>query len=185
MRITKVYTRSGDAGQTSLGTGERVSKASPRVCAYGEVDETNAAIGLARVVAPADFSDALLSEIQHDLFTIGGALATPAPERLKEGQRTKVVMDHARIEALEGAIDAVETELVPLKAFVLPGGTPKAAALHFARTVCRRAERAVVHLARQEPVASEVLVYLNRLSDLLFVLARLANQRSGVPDVAW
>ena len=155
--------------------GSRVAKNHVRVCAYGEVDETNAAIGLARVVAPADFSDALLSEIQHDLFTIGGALATPAPERLKEGKRTKV----------EDAIDAVETELEPLKTFVLPGGTPKAAALHFARTVCRRAERAVVHLARQEPVAGEVLVYLNRLSDLLFVLARLANRRSGVPDVAW
>ena len=105
--------------------GSRVAKNHVRVCAYGEVDETNAAIGLARVVAPADFSDALLSEIQHDLFTIGGALATPAPERLKEGKRTKVVMDHARIEALEDAIDAVETELEPLKTFVLPGGTPK------------------------------------------------------------
>lgn len=181
----RIYTKTGDAGETSLMGGSRVAKDHVRVCAYGDVDETNAAIGLARVVAPADFSDALLSEIQRDLFTIGGALATPAPERLKEGQRTKVVMDHARIEALEGAIDAVETELEPLKTFVLPGGTPKAAALHFARTVCRRAERAVVHLARQEPVAGEVLVYLNRLSDLLFVLARLANKRSGVPDVAW
>lgn len=181
----KIYTKTGDAGETSLLGGERVTKDHIRVCAYGDVDETNAAIGLARVVPPQDFSDALLAEIQRDLFSIGGALATPEPARLKEAQRAKLVVADERIAALERAIDAAEAELKPLQAFVLPGGTPKAAALHFARTVSRRAERAVVHLAHREHVPAEVLVYLNRLSDLLFVLARQANARSGVPDVAW
>jgi cob(I)alamin adenosyltransferase len=165
--------------------GGRVSKDHIRVSAYGDVDETNAAIGLARVTAPADFASDLLTAIQHDLFTIGGSLATPEPERLKQQQRHKVVVEAARITALEAAIDAADLELTPLRAFVLPGGTAKAGALHLARTVCRRAERTVVHLGHLEHVPEEVLVYLNRLSDLLFTLARLANHRGGVADVTW
>ena len=181
----KIYTRTGDSGETSLMGGERVLKDHLRVSAYGAVDEANAAIGLARVAAPADFESDLLAAIQRDLFTIGGALATPEPERLKQQQRDKVVVEAARIAAIEAAIDAADRELPALRAFVLPGGTPKAAAFHVARTVCRRAERNVVHLGQVEPVPGDVLVYLNRLSDLLFTLARLANHRAGVADVTW
>lgn len=181
----KIYTKTGDAGDTSLMGGGRVPKYHLRVAAYGDVDETNAAIGAARVTRPARLADALLAEIQRDLFTIGGALATPRPHRLKQRQRDKVVIAEERIAALERAIDAADGELPPLRAFVLPGGTPKAAALHLARTACRRAERAVVRLAREEPVPAEILVYLNRLSDLLFMLARLANARARKKDVTW
>ena len=165
--------------------GGRVPKDHVRVAAYGDVDETNAAIGVARVTAPADFESDLLAAIQHDLFTIGGALATPEPERLKQAQRDKVVVEAARIAALEAAIDAADQVLPALTAFVLPGGTPKAAAFHLARTVCRRAERNIVHLGRSEHVPADVIIYLNRLSDLLFTLARLANHRAGVADVTW
>lgn len=165
--------------------GGRVSKDHARVLAYGDVDEVNAALGVVRTTAPADLADELLSAIQRDLFTIGGALATPEPDRLKAPQRSKVVVPADRIQALEQAIDAAEVELPALTAFVLPGGTPKAAALHLARTACRRAERTVVHLSHQEAVPEEVVVYLNRLSDLLFTLARLANHRAGVRDVTW
>jgi len=181
----KIYTKTGDGGETSLMGGGRVSKDHIRVSAYGDVDETNAAIGLARVTAPTDFEADLLATIQHDLFTIGGSLATPEPDRLKQQQRDKVIVPADRIVALEAAIDAADRELPPLTAFVLPGGTPKAAALHLARTICRRAERTVVHLGHLEHVPEEVLVYLNRLSDLLFTLARLANHRAGVADVTW
>ena len=181
----KIYTKTGDTGQTALMGGLRVGKDHVRVAAYGEVDEANAAIGLARATAPNDLADALLEAIQRDLFAIGGALATPAPERLKSRQKAKVVMAPERIKLLEKSIDQAAAELPALKAFVLPAGTPKAAALHHARTVCRRAERAVVRLAAGDAVSPEVLVYLNRLSDLLFTLARLANHRSGVADVTW
>lgn len=181
----RIYTKTGDHGETALMGGARVSKDHIRVQAYGEVDETNAAIGLARTTAPTDFADALLVAIQRDLFTIGGRLATPEPDRLQEGQREKVAVPAERIAALERAIDEADAELPPLKAFVLPGGTPKAAALHLARTVSRRAERAVVGLSHVEAVPAEVLLYLNRLSDLLFTLARLANHRAGTPDVTW
>jgi len=181
----KIYTRTGDEGETSLMGGGRVAKDHLRVAAYGDVDETNAAIGLVRSTAPADFEDALLGDVQRDLFAIGGALATPEPERLKPRQRDKVVIDAGRVEALERAIDACDAELAPLTAFVLPGGCAKAAALHLARTVCRRAERTTVHLAHVEHVPDDVLVYLNRLSDLLFTLARLANHRAGIADVHW
>ena len=181
----KIYTRTGDGGETALMGGGRVAKDHARVHAYGEVDEANAAVGVARACAPADLADDLLAAIQRDLLTIGGRLATPEPDRLREPQRAKVAVAPERIEAIEQAIDAATAELPALTAFVLPGGTPKAAALHLARAVSRRAERAVVHLSHVEEVPEEVLVYLNRLSDLLFTLARLANHRAGVPDVTW
>lgn len=164
--------------------GGRVPKDHARVMAYGDVDETNAAIGLARSTAPALLDD-LLGAVQRDLFSIGGALATPEPERLRSAQRDKMVVAPERVAALEAAIDDAERELPALTSFVLPAGSPKAAALHLARTVCRRAERSVVQLSRQDQVIPEIIVYLNRLSDLLFVLARLANHRSGVRDVIW
>jgi cob(I)alamin adenosyltransferase len=181
----KIYTKTGDRGETSLMGGGRVSKDHARVLAYGDVDEANAALGVARTTVPTDLADGLLASIQQDLFTIGGALATPEPERLRQQQRSKVVVPPERIAALERAIDEADGELPPLQAFVLPGGTPKATAFHLARTVCRRAERTVVHLSHQEEVPDEVVVYLNRLSDLLFTLARLANHRAGVQDVTW
>ncbi len=183
----KIYTKTGDRGETSLMGGRRVPKDDTRVAAYGDVDETNAAIGVVRATAPADLADALLGDVQRDLFAIGGALATPEPGRLTAARRAKVAVTAARVRALEKAIDSAEAELTPLKAFVLPGGSPKAAALHVARTVCRRAERSVVRLAREERVAGgrQILIYLNRLSDLLFVLARQANRRAGLPDVTW
>ena len=181
----KIYTRTGDAGDTGLMGGGRVPKDDPRVVAYGDVDETNAAIGVARAAEPAGAHDELLAGIQRDLFTIGGSLATPEPGRLKEAQQAKLRIPAGRIAELEAAIDAADHELAPLKAFVLPGGTPAAAALHLARTVCRRAERAVITLARQQEVAGGIIIYLNRLSDLLFTLARLANHRAGRPDITW
>ena len=183
----RIYTKTGDRGETSLMGGRRVPKDDRRVAAYGDVDETNAAIGAARATHPLEPGDALLADIQRDLFTIGGALATPRPTTLGAARRAKLAVTAARVRALERAIDAAERELAPLRRFVLPGGCPKAAALHVARTVCRRAERSVVRLAREERVAGGrmILVYLNRLSDLLFVLARQANRRAGEPDVAW
>lgn len=181
----KIYTTTGDGGETALMGGGRVSKDHIRVHACGEVDETNAVIGLVRTTPPTDFADELLAAVQHDLFTVGGQLATPEPDRLKEPQREKVAVAAERIAALERAIDEAEGELPPLRAFVLPGGTAKAAVLHLARATSRRAERAVVHLGHVDPVPSAILVYLNRLSDLLFTLARLANHRAGTPDVTW
>jgi len=181
----KIYTKTGDSGQTSLMGGARVPKDHLRVAAYGDVDEANAAIGAARVTPPGKLVSGLLGDIQKDLFTIGGALATPRPQRLKPKQRDKVVVAAGRVTALERAIDAADAELPPLRAFVLPGGTPKAAAFHLARTACRRAERAVVRLSHEEPVPPEIIVYLNRLSDLLFMLARLANRRARKRDVTW
>jgi len=180
-----IHTKAGDDGETALMGGGRVSKDHGRVHAFGEVDEANAAIGLARTTAPTDLADGLLAAIQRDLFTIGGRLATPEPARLEASRREKVAVAPERIAALERAIDEADAELPPLRAFVLPGGTPKAAALHLARAVSRRAERAVVRLGHTEEVPPEVLVYLNRLSDLLFVLARLANHRAGAADVTW
>lgn len=165
--------------------GGRVAKDHVRVAAYGDVDETSAAIGVARATAPRDLADALLGAVQQDLFAIGAALATPEPGRLKARQREKMVVAPERVAALEQAIDGADAELPPLAAFVLPGGSPKAAALHLARTVCRRAERAVVRLSRDEAVPDEIVVYLNRLSDLLFTLARVANRRAGVAETPW
>jgi cob(I)alamin adenosyltransferase len=180
----KIYTRSGDEGDTGLFGGGRVPKDHPRVAAYGDVDELNSALGVARATAPADFFDPLLESVQRDLFAIGGHLATPDPERVTSALE-KATLSELRVVEFERAIDQADEELPPLRAFVLPAGTPKAAALHLARTVCRRAERSVVHLAQEAPVHELFIVYLNRLSDLLFTLARLANHRAGLGDRTW
>ena len=182
--LMRIYTRTGDTGETGLFGGGRVAKDNPRVAAYGEVDELNSALGVVRAAEPAALFDAELEAIQRDLFAIGGHLATPDPEKVRAALE-RATLSSARIQDFETAIDAAEAELPPLKAFVLPAGTPKAAALHLARTVCRRAERRVVSLAREEPVPELFLVYLNRLSDYLFTLARLANLRDGRGDVIW
>jgi cob(I)alamin adenosyltransferase len=179
-----IYTRTGDTGETALFGGGRVSKHDPRVAAYGDVDELNAAVGAALAGPPVDFAADLLREVQQDLLAIGGQLASPHPEKVAKAL-TKARLDDGRVAALEAAIDRADAELQPLTAFVLPGGTPKAAALHVARTVCRRAERSVVGLHRGQGVPRLILTYLNRLSDLLFTLARLANHRAGVPDRTW
>jgi len=182
--VMKIYTRTGDAGDTGLFGGGRVPKDHPRVAAYGDVDELNSAIGVARATAPAQAFEPLLESIQRDLFALGGQLATPDPTRVAKALE-KAQLSDERIAELERLMDAADEELTPLRAFVLPAGTPKACALHLARTVCRRAERSVVALARENEVPPVFLVYLNRLSDLLFTLARLANHRDGAGDVTW
>ena len=180
----RIYTRTGDEGDTGLFGGGRVSKDDPRVEAYGAVDELNAAIGMARAIELMPRVDEILAPVQRDLFGLGAILATPDLIKMQE-QLAKARIDDARITQLERAIDAGEDELEPLKAFILPGGTPKAAALHVARTVCRRAERRVVHLQQTVELPPLVTIYLNRLSDLLFVLARVANRRAGAGEVTW
>ena len=180
----RIYTRTGDAGETGLFSGGRVPKDHARVQSYGDVDELNSTIGLVRATEPCILSDVLLESIQRDLFAIGGHLATPDPERVRQALE-KASLSDDRITTLERAIDTAEDELPPLRAFVLPAGTPKAAALHLARTVCRRAERSVVHLSHDADVPELFITYLNRLSDLLFTLARLANHQAGVRDVTW
>jgi cob(I)alamin adenosyltransferase len=184
----KIYTRKGDDGTTGLFGGARVSKGSLRVRAYGEVDELNSTLGLARAErvgassGPDATVDGLLGDIQSRLFDVGAELATLPGRDDKLG--IPLVTDDD-VALLEQAIDRAEAELEPLRTFVLPGGTRASAALHVARTVCRRAERSIVELAMEEPVRPEVVRYVNRLSDLLFTLARLANRRAGVPDVPW
>jgi cob(I)alamin adenosyltransferase len=180
----KIYTRTGDEGETGLFGGGRVPKDHPRVAAYGDVDELNSVIGLVRATEPVTLFDELLASIQRDLFSIGGHLATPDPAKVARALARAELSDE-RIALFERAMDEAELELPALRAFVLPAGTPKAAALHVARTVCRRAERAVVALAHETTVPEQFLVYLNRLSDLLFTLARLANFRGGAGDVTW
>ena len=180
----KIYTRTGDSGDTGLFGGGRVPKHHVRVQAYGDVDELNSFIGLVRATLPVEFEDALLESIQRDLFSIGGHLATPDPDKVRKALE-KASLSSGRIAEFERIMDAADRELPPLTAFVLPAGTPKAAILHVARTVCRRAERQVVSLASEETVPDLFLVYLNRLSDLLFTLARLANHRAGAGDVTW
>jgi cob(I)alamin adenosyltransferase len=180
----KIYTRTGDQGDTGLFGGGRVPKDHPRVAAYGDVDELNSALGVARAAADRQFFDELLESIQRDLFSIGGHLATPDPERVRKALQ-KASLSPDRIQQFEQVMDEAEKALPPLRAFILPAGTKTAAALHLARTVCRRAERAVVHLAQAESVPELFLIYLNRLSDLLFTLARLANLRDGVSDTTW
>ena len=180
----KIYTRTGDEGDTGLFGGGRVAKDDPRVEAYGAVDELNAALGLARSIEMMPRVDEVLAPVQRDLFAIGALLATPDHDKMRE-QLAKARIDDGRIAELERAIDAGEAELEPLKAFILPGGTPKAAALHVARTVCRRAERRVITLQRTVPLPQLAIIYLNRLSDLLFVLARVANKRAGAGEVTW
>lgn len=181
----KVYTRAGDSGKTTLFGGEQVRKDSARVSTYGEVDELNAALG----VAGAELEDAdlreWLSAIQASLFNLGGELAVPDVEALEaKGKGIPRVAD-AEVDELERWIDQLDSELTPLRNFVLPGGTRAAAALHLARTVCRRAERRVVWLAEREEIAPVLIRYLNRLSDLLFVMARTANHRAGVAESTW
>jgi cob(I)alamin adenosyltransferase len=180
----RIYTRTGDEGQTGLFGGGRVPKDDPRVEAYGAVDELNSFIGMARAIEILPRIDEVLAPIQRDLLGLGAILATPDLDKMKE-HLAKARIDNERIEQLERAIDAGEEELEPLKAFILPGGTPKSAALHVARTVCRRAERRVVHLQETVELPPLVTIYLNRLSDLLFVLARVANRRAGAGEVTW
>jgi cob(I)alamin adenosyltransferase len=180
----KIYTRTGDGGDTALFGGGRVPKHDPRVMAYGEVDELNAVLGLVRSAEPRGFFDPLLETIQRDLFAIGGQLASPDPSRVAKALE-KAELSASRVSEFERVMDEAEGELLPLRSFVLPAGAPKAVALHLARTVCRRAERSVVSLSHASDVPIAFLVYLNRLSDLLFTLARLANHRAGVSDVTW
>jgi cob(I)alamin adenosyltransferase len=177
MRISKVYTRTGDKGETSLVGGKRVSKASPRVDSYGEVDELNSIIGLARARLIDEEIDATLGVIQNDLFTLGADLASPSDIEVPR-------INELFISTLEQVSDHYLAELEPLKEFILPGGSDAGAALHLARTVARRAERRVVALAEIEEVNSLAVVYLNRLSDLLFILARAVNRREAIPEKA-
>ncbi len=180
--LVKIYTKTGDEGETGLFAGPRVSKDHPRIEAYGEVDELNSVLGMVRAEnLPAEL-DQLLSQIQNELFAVGAELATPDPV----ANDTRYVSGE-QIARLELAIDQNEANLQPLKQFILPGGTKPAAALHFARSVCRRAERRLITLRNQSdpPVSGDVVKYINRLSDLLFVLARAANSAAGVADVPW
>jgi cob(I)alamin adenosyltransferase len=184
----RIYTRTGDRGETGLFGGQRVRKDDRRVEAYGDVDELNSVLGVAIAALEREAAGEIavgLRGIQSDLFTVGANLATPAPE---DGGRPSAhipALSDGRVEEMERWIDRAEEELAPLKAFVLPGGSAAAAQLHLARTVCRRAERRVVTLAEVAHVGPEWITFLNRLSDLLFTLARLANHRAGVPDVPW
>ncbi len=181
----KIYTKTGDRGDTGLFGGGRVGKDHPRVEAYGDVDELNAALGLARAIEMMPRVDEVLVPIQRDLFAIGALLATPEHDKMRQ-QLTKARIDEERITQLERAIDDGEAELEPLRAFIVPGGTAKSAALHVARTVCRRAERRVIALTHDGVELPPVVIkYLNRLSDLLFVLARVANRRAGAAEVTW
>ncbi|MDP1653796.1 MAG: cob(I)yrinic acid a,c-diamide adenosyltransferase [Rhodocyclaceae bacterium] len=174
-RLSKIYTRTGDAGTTGLGDGSRTAKDAPRVAALGDVDELNSVIGLLLCEDLPDEVRTLLTGVQHDLFDLGGELSVPGGTFLKDTQPAR----------LEAAIDRFNGELAPLKEFILPGGTRPAALAHHARTVCRRAERVVVALAHHETVSEPARQYLNRLSDLLFVLARWLNKHAGCGDVLW
>jgi len=180
----KIYTKTGDGGETSLFGGGRVPKSHPRVRAYGDVDELNSALGIVRATEPRNEEDWLLESIQRNLFAIGGHLATPDPEKVAAAL-AKAALSHDQVEELEAVIDRATEVLPPLTAFILPAGTPKAAAFHLARTICRRAERSIVQLSHETPVPNLFLEYLNRLSDALFVLARLANHRAGLDDTTW
>jgi cob(I)alamin adenosyltransferase len=178
----KIYTRTGDSGETALLGGKRVSKADPRVAAYGDVDELNAWLGLARAGALASELAAMIEKIQRDLFAIGSRLADPGSKVANRVEKTAVTGED--VKRLEAWIDQLESEVPVLRRFILAGGSPGGASLHVARTICRRAERSVVGLG-PEQVESEILVYLNRLSDLLFVMARVANRRDGAPELEW
>jgi cob(I)alamin adenosyltransferase len=181
-RGMRLYTKTGDDGTTGLFGGVRVNKDSERVETYGTVDELNAVLGLVRASgAPAEM-DELLEAIQNDLFAVGAEIACAPGKEVRLGCDP---VGDGRIAALEQAIDRAEEALPALKNFVLPGGSPSAAALHHARTVCRRAERLLVRTSRSGSVRNELVIYLNRLSDLLFALARRANQLAGLPDVPW
>lgn len=177
----KIYTKTGDKGDTSLFGGQRVPKDALRIEAYGTVDELNSMLGIVRSDNADKELDAILDRVQNDLFDLGADLATPRSVTSKQIKRIE-----ARHSAhLEHMIDTLEAHLKPLRTFILPGGSPVAARLHFARTVCRRAERTVVRLSRNEDIGEGITVYLNRLSDLLFVMARYANRTAGIPETKW
>jgi cob(I)alamin adenosyltransferase len=178
----KIYTKTGDAGETSLFDNSRVSKADQRVDAYGEVDELNACLGAARAAGVDADVSALLEAIQRDLFAVGARLADPS-SRIAD-RVTKAAVTDAQVQHLEETIDRLESGLAPLRRFILPGGSMPGALLHLARTVCRRAERRVVGLGAGS-VEANVVIYLNRLSDLLFVMARAVNHRTGAPETEW
>jgi len=182
--VTKIYTRTGDQGQTSLLGGGRVPKDHLRVAAYGDVDELNTALGVVLACEPLGPERDLLGRIQHDLFAIGGQLAAPDPAKVAR-VLAKASISETRIGEMEAAIDRATAALPPLETFIVPGGGMKGAWLHVARTVCRRAERGVVALSRTDDVPPHILVYLNRLSDLLFTLARLANHQAGLAERPW
>jgi len=179
----KIYTKTGDTGETGLIDGSRVRKDAPRVAAYGDVDELNAVVGIVKAHCSDAALNAVLHAIQRDLFALGAQLADP--KAAIGARKVKAAVTQAHIERLEAAIDAHEEGLPPLTAFVMPGGSVVGAFLHLARTVCRRAERGVIGLQREQQVDPLVVVYLNRLSDLLFVLARYVNQASGVLEDPW
>jgi len=178
----KIYTKTGDGGETSLVDGSRVRKDHARVAAFGDVDELNAAIGVVSTLADTELG-LHLDGVQRDLFAIGAQIADPRAQ--VASRKEKAALAAARIVDLERDIDARQAEMPPLTAFILPGGTPLAASLHVARTVCRRAERSILGLGPSDPVDPLILVYLNRLSDLLFVLARHANHVAGRPEPTW
>ena len=180
----KIYTRTGDDGGTALFGGGRVRKHDPRVEAYGSVDELNSMLGWALTQLEDETVRQRLELVQHDLFALGAELATP-PAAEKRTRPEVPVLPLERVSAMEEWIDEADRTLPPLRAFILPGGSQGAAALHVARTVCRRAERAVVALAEDAPVDADILTYLNRLSDVLFTFARVENGRAGRPDVEW
>jgi cob(I)alamin adenosyltransferase len=180
--LSRIYTKTGDAGDTALGDGQRVPKDHPRVEAFGTVDELNAVLGLLLAAAPDLPERGLVRSLQNDLFDVGADLCLPPADGEQPGQRLRVTAE--QVQRLEAAIDRLNADLQPLTSFILPGGTPAAAWCHLARTVARRAERAVVTFMRSEPVNAQVLVYLNRLSDLLFVLGRVLNEQ-GREDVLW
>jgi cob(I)alamin adenosyltransferase len=181
VKLTRIYTRGGDKGETSLGDGKRVAKHSRRIAAVGTVDEANAAIGIARLHTSAD-SDAMLARIQNDLFDLGADLCRPKDPPKRKGPALRIIP--AQVERLEREIDAMNASLAPLNSFVLPGGSAAAAQLHLARTVARRAEREMTALATRETVNPIAIRYINRLSDHLFVLARVLND-NGAEDVLW
>jgi cob(I)alamin adenosyltransferase len=179
----KIYTRTGDEGKTGLIDGSRVSKDNLRVAAYGDVDELNAVLGVVKAHSQDKFLSDLIHQIQRDLLALGAQLADP---KAKIGTRkAKAAFPEAQVKKLERAIDQRDVVLPPLTAFILPGGSPLGSFLHLARTVCRRAERTVISLSHEQKVEPVFTVYLNRLSDLLFVLARHANQTSGAPEDRW
>ncbi len=183
VKLTKIYTRGGDEGETSLGDGSRVKKHDLRVATYGTVDEANAAIGVARLQCADDADvDAMLSRIQNDLFDLGADLCTPIVADEAPGKALRIVQ--AQVDRLEREIDVMNAALAPLSSFVLPGGAPAAAALHVARTIIRRAERDITALIQSEAVNPQALMYTNRLSDHLFVLSRHINAK-GAGDVLW
>ena len=174
-RLSRIVTRTGDAGTTGLGDGSRVAKDSPRIAAIGTVDELNSAVGVLLAETVPEPVRSLLTDVQHDLFDLGGELSIPG----------HVAVTNAHIERIEAAVERYNADLPMLKEFILPGGTRAAALAHMARTVCRRAERSVVALAARDTVSMPSRIYLNRLSDLLFVLARVLNRAAGAPDVLW